>query len=158
MQQVAYLVTETVKDLILNQFGEWPPLTPKYLAWKKRHGYDERILIMTKQYVDSMSVIRMMNEPDPGTKKKKGRYMVGVGVKEGFHRRAKVALGQLMRWLEYGTSGAGKKGGMPPRPHWRIVWERFRVEMPRHAERIRLEILRELFSKKYGVVRKTRMI
>lgn len=151
LQQVAYLITETVRDIILNQFGEWPPLNPEYLARKKKLGYDERILIATGQYVKALTVIKVMEEPKEGTKGSKGIYRVGVGVRENATRRARVAMGQLMKWLEYGTTR------MPPRAHWRPVWEQFRVEMPRHAERIRLEILRDLFARKYGVVRKTRM-
>jgi hypothetical protein len=138
-------MVETVKDIIENQLDIKPPLNEKYKEWKKRHGFDERILIMTGEYLDSICVIEKQEQPDVTKGQRKGRFSIGVGVRDKPHTRAKVAMVTLMKWLEHGTSKS------PPRTHWRVVWERFRAEMPRNVERIRIEILRELHARTMGI-------
>lgn len=77
-----------VKMAILNQTLAFAPLSEKWAASKDREGLDSRILVATKEYVESY---RLVESGDDG-------YRV-----EGD--------GERMRLLEYGT------GSMPARPH-----------------------------------------
>jgi len=135
LRKVATLLAESVQDTILYQINIKPPLSDAWLERKRREGYDLRILVMTQEYVDNISVIET-----PTPRSRGGTFEVSVGFPNKPHSRAKVAFAQLMLWLEYGTRK------MPARPHWRPVWERFKVRMPQHAERIRIEVLRDLLA------------
>lgn len=103
-------IAETVRTIILKQQYKWVPLSERYLAWKKKKKLDQRILIATHEYVNSIQAI---------PKEKKGKtvaWSVGPGHPDTIHKPSKMRLHDLARLLEYGTRR------MPARPHWRPAW------------------------------------
>ncbi len=139
LMAIANVLAESVRDMIKYQLALRPPTSEEFTQWKKRHGFDTRTLVMTKEYMNSIIVF----EAPIGNKK--NYYAVSVGVVDKPHSRAKVAMSLLAKWLEYGTKH------MPARPHWRVVWEGFRVRIPMYSEKIRIEVMRELYAKESGV-------
>lgn len=119
-------LTGEMKDLILGQRQNWYPLSPKYLAEKVRQGYDPRILIRTKQYVESMQVV----EDDMLL-----RFQVTVPDAE---HNSGLPFRELGRILEF-----GRRDGKKPyaRPHWRPVWGIFIRDLPTVSDQLGSEIL-----------------
>jgi hypothetical protein len=100
---LAYSIRAAIKD----QIYEWRPLSPDYARYKEINDLDERILIATEEYVNS---IRAWKTPTG----------VEVGLPpEVDHSTNGVPLRLLARWLEYGTKNYDGNWKMWPRPHWR---------------------------------------
>lgn len=87
-------------------------LHPRYVAYKSRQGFDERILIKTHKYLDSIKVIKdekgFRLGVDPYAKADNGKFYE-----------------QIATELEYGTSKT------PGRPHWRPteVWAKLQADL-----------------------------
>ena len=142
-EALAEKMVKDIKKRLSKQLFNHAPLSPKYRERKIKFGYDPRILIASKQYYNSITVI-------------KTEYGAKVGVKEIQHypnlmqhdwqtrtRNAKrrksrqpstIPMLELAKYLEFGTTRpsvgrGGPKNGepwyMPPRPHWRPVMSRF---------------------------------
>lgn len=103
-------LADEIKLALLRQTLDLAPLSPKYLAWKKRKGLDHRILIATGHYVSSIKVKRKNNQWE-------------VGVPDGFHPTAGMTYEKLARIHEYGS----KKMHIPARPHWRPTIAKFQA-------------------------------
>jgi len=101
----AEIVRDRIKTGILTQSFRLKPLTKRYLKWKIRHGYDQRILIRTGHYVQSI-IVRDTARGSAVDVDPKARTFNGQ------------PMWKLAHWLEYGTKR------MDPRPHWRptIPW------------------------------------
>jgi hypothetical protein len=87
---------------IASQAFNHQPLNPDYKAGKVAQGLDPRILIATREYLDSIQVTKLI-----------GEYGYRVGVPNRIHSGSNISLRDLARMLEFGTSR------MPARPHWR---------------------------------------
>jgi len=149
VRSVAYMLAEAVRDMIEYQFNLRPPISDQWRQWKETHGFDARTLVMTGEYKNSIGVIES-GGPKKSSGLRAGTYTISVGLPRRAHKRAGVALVQLAKWLEYGTKH------MPERPHWRAVWDRFRIRIPRSAEQIRIETLRELHALEHGVTKRVK--
>jgi hypothetical protein len=94
---VKKLATDTargIKSKIIQQQFHHKPLTPNYLLWKKRKGYDTRILIRTRFFLDNIGAF---NESV------REAIVYRVGVKDLAYPDGK-RLQTIARYLEYGTS------------------------------------------------------
>jgi len=103
---VKNLASDSVKKIksgVIRQTFKHKPLTQNYLRWKKRRGYDPRILIRTRFFLDNVGSFK---EPS-----KRGT-VYRVGVKNLQYVDGK-SLQVIARYLEYGTSR------MPARPVFR---------------------------------------
>lgn len=91
-ETIAKSTAAIVKKVIEEQNFKRVPLTPGYIARKKRQGLDPRVLIATKQYLKSYRHYRVAPR----------NWAVTCDL-------------QKMNRLEFGT------GRMPKRPHWEPV-------------------------------------
>lgn len=94
------------------------PLSPAYLAWKRRMGLDTRILVATTDYLRALSThvpVKIADSYQPKDKWPQGAKTWTVGPPEGTHRPSGLSYEDLARRLEYGVVEAK----LPPRPHWR---------------------------------------
>lgn len=130
IRKISFDFSLYVKQIIYTQKYKWVPLSDRYLASKKRRGLDDRILIATKEYIQSIK---------PRPRKRDGRvttWVVGPGHHKTKHSSG-VPMHQLGRWLEFGTSR------MPARPHWRPAWSAFVRSRKLASRNIVLRTLRE---------------
>lgn len=114
----AEISRECIHDLqtrIRMQRFDHEPLNEDYRRWKAGHGYDDRILIQTSQYLDSMRYWRLPN----------GDYMIGV--RPSIHHSG-LPMDVLARIHEFGSAAAH----IPARAHWRpmraVMNQRYRTE------------------------------
>lgn len=123
------VLTKKLKEAILGQRYNWYPLDPKYLRDKVRQGYDPRILIRTKQYVEEMQVF--------GPEEIENGVLYRVGVPDEDHNSG-LPFRELARIMEY-----GRRDGKKPyaRPHWRPVWGIFVRDLPTVTSQFGSEIL-----------------
>lgn len=111
-----------VRDTIIRQTENWPPLSPRYAKWKAKHGLDERVLRATGQYVQSIVPRRVGDS-----------YVVSASPNAHVDPRTgkpnpALPMTLLSIYLEYGFDVVGKDGRrhkMPPRPHFRPVYREF---------------------------------
>jgi hypothetical protein len=105
-------------------------LSPPYKKRKLQEGLDPRILIATGQYVQQIGV-----QKEVVTEKK---VTIHVGVPKRKHKGTNLTFEQLGRIHEFGTrrgsgeitqgpprTDTGPGPGIPARPHWRPVRDRF---------------------------------
>jgi hypothetical protein len=109
MRMIAMWVSKELKKRIRDQSFAHAPLSAPYVLKKQRKGLDEKILIATGSYVNSISARR---------RKVKGEWVWTVGVPETIHGPSGLTYVHLARLLEFGNP----RGHLPPRPHWRPVW------------------------------------
>jgi len=100
-KDMAKEITAEAKSIIENQSYRWRPLTDQYLRRKIKQGYDRRILIRTKEYVDSISW---------GVTG--GRVWAGIPALK-IHQGSGMPIAKLARIHEFGTKT------VPARPLWR---------------------------------------
>lgn len=102
------------------------PLNPRYLEWKRKKKLDPRTLVATGRYVRKIKILP------------RGRFVYEIG----FPRNAKVrdidgkekdlTLNELANILEYGSESAG----IPPRPHWGIIYQQGQRDAVKVARQI----------------------
>lgn len=141
-ESIAKEFAESVKKIIKKQLYKWKPLNERHLAKKKSMGLDERILIATKEYVESIKAI---------PKKILGvttSWSVGPGAKGKVHKVTKgkekskrILMRTLSRWLEFGNKR------MPARPHWRPAWSAFLRKKKLTSRRIIKKVTKEVKKK-----------
>lgn len=107
VSSLAPILADNVKTRLLNQTFSHEPLDKDYVKSKERNNLDNRILIATKGYIESIGVYE-----DGDT--------VFVGVPKELHKNLKILLSDLSDWLEFGTDN------MPRRPHFTVEFERLR--------------------------------
>lgn len=120
-----------VRQTIIGQTEHWPPLSQRYAAAKARRGLDPRMLIATGRYVNSIRARKS------GTK----TYVVAPSresVLDAHGIPTDLTLRDLGAIHEFGS----RKRSIPPRPHWRPVWQHFL----RQQDEIKAEIRRKLRS------------
>ncbi|MBA7707941.1 hypothetical protein ES703_116825 [subsurface metagenome] len=100
----------TVRGHMQSQDLGWPPLKPKTLAAKLKHGLSEKILIRTSHYFQAIT-----HEVTPP-------FRVDVGVKRG--EDADIAAIH-----EFGAPRAG----IPPRPLWKTSVAEVEARLPEYA-------------------------
>lgn len=116
----------------------WPPLSPKYLKWKKGKKYSTNIWEMKGETVGNLRYF------------KRGRRIGFDGRRK--HTLTKQPYLRIARWVEYGTMRSVKsenKAGtkriqiLPPRPLFRKVYYNMRKSMKRLYNQYLKEQVRE---------------
>lgn len=133
MEKASKKFADTVRTIIFRQLYKWRPLSSKYLAWKKKKKLDERILIATKTYVQSIKAL---------PRRYKGKvvsWTVSPGRPNSKHKPSGLNLHDLARLLEFGS----KDKKMPARPHWRPAWSTF---MRRDSKLVKQNIRKRAFK------------
>jgi phage gpG-like protein len=138
---------EEYKKLVLDTLEQqryadrWQPLSARYLAWKKRKKRDLRILIATKEYMQSIEVRKEDGAAPAGEK----RVFFIVGLPDRIHQDSKLPIRKLALIHEFGVPATPDHAAIPARPLWRPTQEEFKAK---HAakvlERIRIEVLAEV--------------
>lgn len=128
-------LTRQLRDAILGQKYNWYPLDPKYLRRKVRQGFDPRILVRTKQYVESLQV------SDPEQIENGILYRVEVPDED---HNSGLPFRELARIMEF-----GRRDGKKPyaRPHWRPTWGIFVRDLPTVTSQFKSEILTDFRQK-----------
>lgn len=136
-RELANLYAVRVQNAIYAQSLNHVPLNPAYRRWKQRVGLDDRILIATGEYVDSISwfVDRRIRGV---TGEEFVTYRVGLPNRR---HSSGIDLGFLMRILEHGT-----RTGIPARPHFAPIWRQFRADLGSERIRIQSKLSRALRS------------
>lgn len=127
-RKLAFQMRDDLVDRIKMQSFDHPELTLKYKKRKLRWRYDQRILIATRQYIKSFTVIPTALGASLGIDD-------SIGVKDIQHNPLfktgkPIAMSTLSNFLEYGTKT------MPPRPHWRPVIEEYNARYGTIKERM----------------------
>lgn len=106
VEEIAQEFLDFLKESLENGMLDLSPLSEEYLRRKVDAGLDHRILISTREYIESFQVVRT---PEG----------VFAGIPEGVQHSSGVEMASLARWLEEGTPN------MPARPHIEPSWEMF---------------------------------
>jgi len=141
---------EDYKKLVLDTLEQqryasrWQPLNAKYLAWKRRVGRDSRILIATREYMQSIEVVKKPIEDSPVQK----RVFFVVGLPDKIHKDSGIPIRKLARIHEFGATRYNKKGQeirIPARPLWRPTMAEFQAKNAKKIlERIQVKVFEEV--------------
>lgn len=120
-----------VREAVLAQefIEDWPPLNPEYLERKRKLKFDTRMLRATGEYINSI-VPRLSHDGES--------YVVAPGDRPHTPNalsKSEINLIYLGEILEYGATIREDSEGnpivkIPPRPHWRPVWDEFMRTFP----------------------------
>lgn len=122
-REVAAGIANDAVDAIENQTFHWKPLSEKYLKWKKSQGLDERILVATEEYKNSISWGEVGNK-------------VWAGISPGAeHESSGLPMSILARIHEFGTKT------IPARPLWRPLLSKYTRKSPQFTERYRKAVI-----------------
>jgi len=110
---------EMVRQAVYSQRYKWVPLSQKYLEWKRRTGRDSRILVATREYVESIRIVR--NEVGSWHESEKVVFYE-VGLPDIIHLESGLPIRKLAAIHEFGVPSRR----IPARPLWRPVWEEFK--------------------------------
>lgn len=123
-------ITETIWDLIESQSIDLEPLVKEYEFRKIKEGYDERILIRSGDFINSIQVtdIRVSGY----------NIEVVIGVEDGITRTG-ITMKELAQYLEYGTED------MPGREPFKKSWEKMQDDVKEEvSNRLKSIILEDL--------------
>lgn len=109
-----------IKRNIIRQTYNHKPLNLNYKHWKKKKGYDTRILIRTRFFLDNIGSFK---------EHEKNAIVYRVGVKD-LQYPNKKKLQTIARYLEYGTSK------MPARPVFRPMSREISAHIHSHVLRL----------------------
>ena len=139
------LASDTAKEIkhrIVTQSYKHVPLTSNYKRWKKKKGYDPRILIRTRFLLDNIGSFK--------DSVNKAGIIYTVGVKDIGYPDGK-RLQTIARYLEYGTSR------MPARPIFRTLQREISAKIHTHVLRL-VRMLNLEFAKKMPPVQIEQML
>ena len=89
--------------------SKWPPLSFKYLTWKKSHNLSLKIWEATGTLKSNLKIFR------------KGSF-IAVGFKQAdVYPKSRLKINNIARYLEYGTNNSNGKVRIPPRPLFRPI-------------------------------------
>ena len=125
-ESIGRKIAQRIKEIIEAQEPDFAPLVEEYRQRKIREGYDERIIIKTGDYLDSITVKRVESAGD--------ELFVFVGFEDGITETG-LRMTELAEFLEYGTSK------MPARYPITQSWEIMKNEIKKEvAERLKAVI------------------
>jgi hypothetical protein len=127
---------ELVRKGIQQQRYRHVPLSTGYLAWKRRMGLDERILIATGDYVRSFQVRREERKGPQGK-----QIVYTAGPPDEIHPPSGLNYRTLARIHEFGTAT------IPARPHWGPAWRQLQATEGQ-------KVLKQAFRRFYQRVRR----
>jgi hypothetical protein len=121
-KDAAKAIAEEAKEVIESQGFDWEPLSPRYLQRKIDEGYDPRMLIRTREYLEGI-----------GWGVTHNRVWTGVPPNK-IHQGSKLPLIILAKIHEFGTKTT------PARPLWRTLLAKQVKDKPKFAAQYRREI------------------
>lgn len=127
-RNAAFYYRRKIKEAINAQDLDWEELSPKYKAWKKRMGYDERIWIARGILRKNLKVVRFSFANYAVTVPPGAEYPEGIRVRN-------VLLIQ-----EFGTAD----GRIPARPLFRPVRQQVTQRLIREVQNANRRIVRAL--------------
>lgn len=107
-------ISEAIVQLIESQSLDMQPLVKEYAAKKRMEGTDPRILIRTKDFLNSIQVTDIQADGYD--------MMVQIGVVDGMTVTG-IRMQELAYYLEYGTRN------MPARAPFQKSWEKMREDV-----------------------------
>jgi hypothetical protein len=118
-REFASSIAKEARKVIQEQRYSWTPLSKRWLAEKRRKGYDLRIYIATKDYLHN----------GIGVWKDKDK-LLHVGPRpDGIHKPSGLTYFQLGRILEFGVwDEEENRWKIPPRPMWKPLKRYVRKE------------------------------
>ena len=139
---IAYEFVEEVKNAITTQKykGKWKPLSPQYLAYKRKKGLSPIIWEATKELKTTLKVMNKKDHIVIGWDKR----LLHKSSKKGLfgYKKSKVPIYKIAIALEYGTLK------IPPRPLFRLVYMSMSKNIRRYWEKF-AEIFLESTNSKY---------
>lgn len=141
-KEVAKAYAEEARQVIKRQLYDWHPLSEPYLERKIVRGYDSRIYIRTREFLEAISWGVTHGRVWTGIP---ARVMhTGKLARADEAKRKPIPMRWLARWLEFGAtqsreSSAGNvyKIILPPRPIWRPLLSKFVKLKPKFGKRYR---------------------
>jgi hypothetical protein len=126
VQSMSDKIVENLWDIIESQSIYLEPLKEEYLRRKIAEGYDERILIRTGDFLNSLQVLDIQSDGDSMT--------VFIGVEDG-ETKTGISMRELSYYLEFGTE---KMVGRHPMLR---SWEVMKAEVEREvADKLKASI------------------
>lgn len=118
IKEMGEKIAERVKSLIASQSIYLEPLEKEYLAQKQSEGRDERTLISSGEFLDSIKVIDIEIGDDS--------IDVFIGVEDGM-TETWIPMKELAYYIEYGTEN------QPARMPFARSWEEMKAEITNEA-------------------------
>jgi hypothetical protein len=125
-----------IQNVVERQRYQWKPLSKRYLEWKKRHKRDTRILIATREYIQSVRIMKH----DVGSWHDDRRVVwYEVGLPPIIHVDSGLPLRKLAAIHEFGVP----KKNIPARPLWQpAAWEFSKKHSGKVLKRIRAKAMK----------------
>ena len=130
IRDISEKITEAIWDLIESQSIELEPLVKEYEFRKIKEGYDERILIRSGDFLNSIQVtdVRVRGYD----------IQVHIGVEDGMTQTG-ISMKDLAYFLENGTED------MPARQPFKKSWEEIRKDVKEEVgNRLKSVILEDM--------------
>lgn len=123
---MGHKIAEKIWDLIESQSIDLEPLKEDYLRQKVFDGFDERTLIKTGDFLNSIKVIDITSDGEDLT--------VFIGVEDGMTVTG-ISMNELAYYIEYGTVN------QPARMPFARSWEAMKAEVSSEvSSRLKAEI------------------
>jgi phage gpG-like protein len=120
LQKIGLYGETLAKKTISTQSMNWTPLRAKYLAYKIKKGFSEKILVKSSSLFQSIS-----------SWVDKTKMVVHIGIPINAKNSKGQPIHKYAKVLEYGSPSKN----IPPRPLWRMVMEATRNEINRIAKK-----------------------
>ena len=115
VRQMADAIVAEAKEILGSQRYNWKPLNAAYRKWKGEHGLDQRILIATGLYRDSIKAWVY-------------RGQLHIGVPRSYKYSNGVPLWLIVKVHEFGTRT------IPARPLWRPLLSKYVRAFPKFRQ------------------------
>lgn len=126
---------QRIKDQKFPSFKKYP-LSPKYLAKKKKAGADLRTMIASKHYVQSIKLFRSRKDGDLKLRIGFAPYAKAWTMTG---EKTKIPLSVVIRANELGSAASN----LPPRAHWGP----YRREIKKRAVKMRKKFAKQFASR-----------
>jgi hypothetical protein len=144
-KEMAKALADEAKTAIVKQAYNWHPLSPRYVAYKKRNKLDPRIYVARGEFVNAISW---------GVTH--GKVWAGLPSRK-IHEASGLPLRVLGRILEFGAKrsvitehGIERVQFIPPRPIWRTALSKIMGQQKKFARKYRSRVRAAMKQKRKG--------